>query len=624
MSCRGVEGHRYAAPTAPIPDSAGAWLERAVSRPNSPESRRIWDLVDEGYTPIDWQRDFKSGWRWSERTWRGRIRYGHHAGVDIKAPWELARMQHLPQLALAHALASGGTLGFAEPEIYRAEFRNEVLDFIATNPPRYGVNWFVAMECAIRAINWIVALELFRSAGVGFDAEFELLLARSLHEHGRHIMANLEWSDTDRGNHYLADIVGLLFIATALERSDEADRWLDFAAAEFLREAKRQFHPEGSSFEASTSYHRLSGELVTFGAAVLLRLPEWRSEVTRSLGTLLPLIARFSMDVTKPNGAVAQIGDNDSGRLLKLIPQVRSMTVGQAKDLFANLDGYAELADGDTYWVEEHLDHRPLIGAIHGLTHELDLAAFAGNHAAIGPLVASLACGHRLGSPVTPSDPVDVVTADATADLASIRARIEAMAPEQRRTVRIPILRSEARDLRCVSYPEFGLYLWRSEGLLLAVRCGGVGGRTMTAHAHLDQLSVELNVHGEDWIADPGTYLYTALPKRRDEYRGQNAHAAPSAENARAGILASPFAIDDLVGARCLAFGPNGFAGELTLPGGRSVLRIVVREPGAISILDGSEDGRLTEPTGDLGDWTAFLPQVPFSPGYGIVRRARA
>jgi hypothetical protein len=309
MSCRGVEGHRYVAPTTPIPDSAGTWLEGAVSRSNSPESRRIWGLVDEGYTPIDWQRDFKSGWRWSERTWHGRIRYGHHAGVDIKLPWELARMQHLPQLALAHALASGGTPGFAEPEIYRAEFRNEVLDFIATNPPRYGVNWFVAMECAIRAINWIVALELFRSAGVDFDAEFESLLARSLGEHGRHVMANLEWSDSDRGNHYLADIVGLLFIATALERSDETDRWLDFAAPEFLHEAKRQFHSEGSSFEASTSYHRLSGELVTFGAAVLLRLPEWRSEATRILGRLLPLIARFSVDVTKPNGAVAQIGD---------------------------------------------------------------------------------------------------------------------------------------------------------------------------------------------------------------------------------------------------------------------------------------------------------------------------
>ena len=37
----------------------------------------------------------------------------------------------------------------------------------------------------------------------------------------------------------------------------------------------------------------------------------------------------------------------------------------------------------------------------------------------------------------------------------------------------------------------------------LAVGQDGNGG-----HAHNDQLSIELNVDGEDWIADPGTYLY--------------------------------------------------------------------------------------------------------------------
>ncbi len=363
MSCRGVEGHRYRPRPLADPDSPGAWLDGLVSRPNVSESRRIWQMLDETYTPIDWQRDFKSGWRWSEHTWYGRIRYGHHAGVDIKVPWELARMQHLPQLALAYALARNGAPGFAEPELYGAEFRNEVLDFVATNPPRFGVNWFVAMECAIRAINWIVAHELFQSAGATFDPAFESLLARSLYEHGRHIRANLEWSDTDRGNHYLSDIVGLLLIATALEASPETDRWLQFAVPEFLREAERQFHPEGSSFEASTSYHRLSGELLTLGTAVVLRLPAWRAEVMRTMAPLLLRVARFSIDVTKPNGAVVQVGDNDSGRVLKLIPQVRATTVAEARARFANLDGYADLADDDTYWVEEHLDHRPLVGA---------------------------------------------------------------------------------------------------------------------------------------------------------------------------------------------------------------------------------------------------------------------
>ena len=53
------------------------------------------------YEPIDWQVDFKSGYRWSEKTYYKFIKYGHKLGVDIKVPWELSRMQYLIQLALA-------------------------------------------------------------------------------------------------------------------------------------------------------------------------------------------------------------------------------------------------------------------------------------------------------------------------------------------------------------------------------------------------------------------------------------------------------------------------------------------------------------------------------------------
>ena len=38
--------------------------------------------------------------------------------------------------------------------------------------------------------------------------------------------------------------------------------------------------------------------------------------------------------------------------------------------------------------------------------------------------------------------------------------------------------------------PDFGLFILRSERLFVAIRCGGVGGRVLTAHAHNDQLAV--------------------------------------------------------------------------------------------------------------------------------------
>ena len=54
------------------------------------------------YIPIDWQLDFKSGFRWDEKTWYMDVSIGKHLGADIKVPWELSRLQHLPQLAISY------------------------------------------------------------------------------------------------------------------------------------------------------------------------------------------------------------------------------------------------------------------------------------------------------------------------------------------------------------------------------------------------------------------------------------------------------------------------------------------------------------------------------------------
>src|SRR5262249_31551635 len=159
------------------------------------------------------QLDFKSGFRWSACEWSPDTRIAHLPGVDAKVPWELARMQHLGVLAWAHALAANGGAGAASSEIYRAAFRNQVLDFIATNPPRFGINWRCTMDVAIRAANCVIAYGIFRAFGAEFDAPFSSVFAASLIDHGRHVVNHLEVYPEGRGNHYLGDIAGLVFIA---------------------------------------------------------------------------------------------------------------------------------------------------------------------------------------------------------------------------------------------------------------------------------------------------------------------------------------------------------------------------------------------------------------------------
>jgi hypothetical protein len=96
------------------------------------------------------------------------------------------------------------------------------------------------------------------------------------------------------------------------------------------------------------------------GSDRLTPFPAWYIE-------RLEKMAEFTMHITKPNDHIPQIGDNDSGRFLKLQPAYRQMTVAEAKEVYANLDGYADLPDEAIYWDEDHLDHHHLVAAIQGL-----------------------------------------------------------------------------------------------------------------------------------------------------------------------------------------------------------------------------------------------------------------
>jgi hypothetical protein len=652
MECRGLEGHRYDVSRPCTPDPEGAWLEALVTPGNLIESQRIWRLVDPGYQAIDWQRDFKSGYRWSERTWYRDIAYGHLPGVDVKVPWELARMQHLPQLAGVEALADPGRVAALPSGRYAREFRNQVLDFIATNPPRFGVNWATTMDVAIRVANWLAAYDLFRASGTEFDSVFETVFRRSVLQHGRHIVANLEWTVELRGNHYLANVVGLLFVAAYLPRSAETDVWLAFAVQQVIAEAEYQFTSDGANFEASTCYHRLSAEQLIYTTALILgfgpdQIAALRDYDHRQLDTTpsprpgpMPLyltagrqsplppgylerverMAEFTMHITKPNGRVPQIGDNDSGRFLKLVPRFRSHSTAAARARYTSLDGYTGLPQDSTYWEEDHLDHTHLIAAAHGLFRRSDFAESAGDSAGQSRIVADLARDLVLPSMGGQEYPAERVRIGEAGTIARLEARLGAMGAEHYRHLAITLPGTGLWDgLQLLAYPDFGLYLFRSSSLYLAVRCGPIGQNGLGGHAHNDQLHVELTVNGEDWIADPGTYVYTPLPIRRNEYRSTRAHFTPrmvGPEPARLDL--GLFRLGGESRASCLYWGPEGFAGAVQ-SGRRTATCIVRPRDDAVIVVHAAEGSRLEEV--EQADWRSLYPAVAYSPGYGIVRR---
>lgn len=560
-------------------------------------AQKLFSMIDKDYLPIDWQKDFKSGYRFSQKVWYKDYSVFHLPGVDAKVPWELARFQHLVRLAIFSIV-----LEDMQPLLIK-EFRNQVLDFIATNPPRMGINWTCTMEVGIRVSNLLVAYDIFSQLDRWqiLDSEFKSIFARSVYDHGYHIANNLEWSEQLRSNHYLANIAGLVFAGAYLKGGGECDCWLAFGLQELIREFLGQFYRDGGNFEASSGYHRLSGELILLTSALVLGLPAEKLDAIedvisknvgrgisthciRSYPSFLPIkeqgykispqgivfpqwfidrlykAGRFTRDILKPNNKMVQIGDNDSGRFFILSPVGRFLTNKEAEDIYMNLKGYNKMVSdyGDEpdslFWDEDNLDVRPTISYFGGL---LEDDIFANEFILERTFVESLCKGRKLKAEYKDCLPENIssdsdpdIEANAKLDIIS-HARSEDLAcfPYRKKAVyragacrydgyKIDACKDDIKtdetkvgnlppftfNLKVIPYPDFGLYIFRSDRLWLSIFAGPVGQNGNGGHSHNDKLSVELNIDGEDLLVDPGTYLYTPSPELRNLFRSTSAH----------------------------------------------------------------------------------------------------
>lgn len=256
------------------------------------------------YIPIPWLSDPKSGHIWDSNVWYRNSRSDLLTGTDIKIPWELSRCQHFILLGEAYNLTGD--------ERYTKEYCNQILDWIKHNPVRYGPNWAVSMEVGIRISNWIVALLYFVKSSEMKDT-FMWVLLKSIEEHGRHIMSNLENISLTTSNHYMGNIVGLYFLSILTPGLKKSKKWEAFAKRELEREILRQTFDDGWHFESSTAYHRLVTEMFLYAFLMAEYIDKPFSENYRHrLKKMIEVIG----EAMKPDGMIPQIGDNDSGRFL--------------------------------------------------------------------------------------------------------------------------------------------------------------------------------------------------------------------------------------------------------------------------------------------------------------------
>lgn len=418
-------------------------VDRAISVADQ-ACAHIFDLLGSGPVylgeRIDWFRDFKADWRW-EPVHRADVDYlDLDQSYDVKVPWELSRFHH--------AVTLGQAYWFTSDEKYAREFCAQVDDWLTSNPPGFGVNWACTMEVAIRAVNWIWGYYFFKDSAE-LSSGFRLRFFKGLLTHARHIFANLEWGLTTH-NHYLSNLVGLIYLGVMFPEFREADRWLRWGLEGLEREMAVQVYPDGVDYEASISYHRLVTEL--FLSAVLL----CRRNTIPVPGQVLVRLEKmleFVMAYTQPDGTVPLIGDADNGRLNKLTPP-----------------------DG----CREFVDHRHLLGIGAMLFARDDFARSTGT--------AWEDAFWLSGGKVFPS----------------------------RRNL-MPCLVSNA-------FPHGGVYVLRQGDLHMVIDAGDNGLDGIGGHGHNDVLSLTLYAHDKAFLVDPGSYVYTADYRWRNQFRSTAAH----------------------------------------------------------------------------------------------------
>jgi len=404
----------------------------------------------------DWHRDWISGHRWPLDP-AGRLRVlDAPPGTDVKRPWELARFHH--GLALAASAAA------ARDPRFTGAFSALVEDWVAQNPWPRGIHWAMPMEVALRAINWIQAASILASAGQ-LEPALAARISRSLFLHGRHLWAYREWNPVARANHYLACVVGLIWIGALFESAPEGRLWFEFGRSELLRELDSQTGSDGVVREGSSGYHAFVAEL--FLSAVLLLVRRSARRDCRSMetnGNLTAAIAR----ATSPSFAT---------RLPRLFEFLSALCAGREQ---APIWGDAD-------------DGRVL--------------PFGGAALPPVPILASLG-GALFGRPRHPG-------------CAAIDAEIFWRFGTGPESHSLPVPKSEHRSQ---AFDDSGFYFFSSPRIRGSIRCGPLGVGGWANHAHNDQLSFEFSLDGRPIVVDPGLPCYSSDPEIRNLFRSTRYH----------------------------------------------------------------------------------------------------
>jgi len=347
-------------------------------------------------------------------------------------------------------------------ERYTLEYIYQIIDWIENNRPQLGVNWKCTMDVAIRAANWVLSLSFFKDSEF-FTKEFLFYFSKNIYLHGRHIINNLEYQSIT-SNHYLSDIAGLLFVSGLFEGFGIGKKWRNFSIKELINEIEKQVYQDGVDFEAATCYHRLVLELLFYPLLYLVK----------------------SSDKSENKKNYLEVGEDIFGKryLKKLYNMFVFVLHGIKPD-----KNMPQIGDNDNgrflrFGIRESLDMSYLttLGAIFFSSSIFNVKEFG-------------FCPEALW--IFGKDGYDIWHG---------------------------LNDNTLKNISSMGFKNAGCYVMRNNGSYMIISAGPNGQNGNGGHAHNDKLSFELFLNSESIIVDPGTFLYTPLPKMRNKFRSTSYH----------------------------------------------------------------------------------------------------
>ena len=258
-------------------------------------------------SPVNWQRDPLTQREaplihWSRVPYLDAERVGDH-----KITWEVNRHQWLITLGQAWLLTGDAFYPETAAKLLR--------EWLAANPPKLGINWCSALELSFRVQSWIHAFRLFHGAPQ-LDSKLQRDLVASAALQTLHIGQYLStWFSPN--THLTGEALALLSVGCAWPDLPHATRWREKGWKILCDELPKQVRADGVYFEQSAWYQAYTVDFYVLGmelahGAGLPVPPEMRERIRDA--------ARALRAVTRPDGTVAMLADDDGGRTLPLVP----------------------------------------------------------------------------------------------------------------------------------------------------------------------------------------------------------------------------------------------------------------------------------------------------------------